>query len=408
KIDFAVSPRLGISHPITENSKLYFNYGHFKQFPAYEEIYRIGRSGAVGSSSGSVRNYGNPNLSQAKTISYELGYDHELFDMYLIQIAAFYNDISDQQGYTAYLSDRKFIYYFAANNNNYADIRGFELTIRKTYGDWIRGFATYTYQVSTNGAFGEATIDEDPSQQIQNDRNTPNLYQQKPIPQPRANVSLTFLTPKELGPTLGGVKPLGDWTLNLLGTWKAGEWINYNPNLVTEIGTIVQNVQVTDYYNIDLRLIKNFDIGMISMAFFMEIRNLLNSKFLSGASFYDAHDQRFYLESLHLPESRAYNNIPGDDRIGDYRLNGSSFQPIEQSGNVLNMPVQSINPAVIYYDRSTKKYMNYINGNWSEVEKSRMQKILDDKAYIDMPNNSSFDFLNPRQIFFGLNLSFNF
>jgi hypothetical protein len=52
--------------------------------------------------------------------------------------------------------------------------------------------------------------------------------------------------------------------------------------------------------------------------------------------------------------------------------------------------------------------MEYVNGSWSEVEKSRMQKILDDKAYIDMPNNSSFDFLNPRQVFFGINLSFKF
>jgi hypothetical protein len=47
-----------------------------------------------------------------------------------------------------------------------------------------------------------------------------------------------------------------------------------------------------------------------------------------------------------------------------------------------------------------------VNGNWSEVESSRMQKVLDDKAYIDMPNNSSFDFLNPRQVFFGFNITF--
>ena len=50
--------------------------------------------------------------------------------------------------------------------------------------------------------------------------------------------------------------------------------------------------------------------------------------------------------------------------------------------------------------------MNFANGKWSEVDGGRMQQILDDKAYIDMPNNSSFDFLNPRQIFFGINLSF--
>jgi len=44
KADVSLSPRLGISHPITENSKLYFNYGHFKQLPTYEEMLRAGRS----------------------------------------------------------------------------------------------------------------------------------------------------------------------------------------------------------------------------------------------------------------------------------------------------------------------------------------------------------------------------
>jgi len=406
KTDIAVSPRLGISHPITENSKLYFNYGHFKQFPAYEEIFRLGRGSA-----GSIRNYGDPNLQQAKTIAYELGYDHVLFDEYQIQVAAFYNDISNQQGYTSYLSDRKGIGYFAANNDLYADIRGFELTLRKTQGNWIRGFLTYTYQVSTNGAFGKQTIDEDPSQQIQLDRNTTNLYQQKPIPQPRANLSLTFFTPKEFGPEFLGTQPLGDWSLNVIGAWEAGEWINYNPNLVQEIGTIIQNVQVVDYYNIDLRLLKTFDFEQFSVSFFMEVRNLLNSKFLSGASFYsglNGGDEGLYLESLHLPKSQAYSNIPGDDRVGDYREADVPYQPIEQSGNVFNISVNNINPSVIYYDTPTGRYMNFVNGSWSEVDSNKMQKILDDKAYIDMPNNSSFDFLNPRQIFFGLNLSFNF
>jgi outer membrane receptor for ferrienterochelin and colicin len=72
--------------------------------PAYEEIFRIGRGSA-----GDMRNYGNPNLVQAKTISYELGFDQSLFESFLIQLAAFYNDISDQQSYTYYTSDRKSI-----------------------------------------------------------------------------------------------------------------------------------------------------------------------------------------------------------------------------------------------------------------------------------------------------------
>jgi hypothetical protein len=35
-----------------------------------------------------------------------------------------------------------------------------------------------------------------------------------------------------------------------------------------------------------------------------------------------------------------------------------------------------------------------------------VQQVLDDKAYIDMPNQGFLTFLNPRDIFFGLRLSF--
>jgi hypothetical protein len=34
--------------------------------------------------------------------------------------------------------------------------------------------------------------------------------------------------------------------------------------------------------------------------------------------------------------------------------------------------------------------------------------VLDDKAYIDMPNFDSINFLEPRNIFFGVRLSFDF
>jgi outer membrane receptor protein involved in Fe transport len=398
-IDVTFSPRLGISHPITENSKLFFNYGHFKSMPTYEEIFRIGRG-----TSGNMRNYGDANLIQAKTISYELGYDHVLYDTYIIQLAAYYNDITDQQGFTSYLSDRKSIGYFKANNNNYRDIRGLEITLRKTYGNWIRGFANYTYLVMTQGAFGRQTVNEEPREQKEIDQNTPLLYQQKPIPQPRANLSLMFLTPADYGPEFIGLQPLASWDLNLLASWRAGEYITYPYQLVQP--NEPNNVQVTDFYSCDLRINKTLDFKKLSVMLFVEVRNLFNLKRMSGESFYDIYDQEYYFRSLHLPKSNTYDNITGEDRIGDYRKQGVAYQPVEQSGNVQNMSAAEINPAVIYYDRSTKKYMNYVNGSWSEVEKGRMQKVLDDKAYIDMPNNSSFDFLNPRQFYYGITFTF--
>jgi outer membrane receptor protein involved in Fe transport len=400
KVDVALSPRLGISHPITQNSKLYFNYGHFKELPAYEEIFRLGRGSA-----GSMRNSGDPNLRQARTISYELGYDHVIATDYLVQLAAFYHDITSQQGFTQYLSDRKGIGYFAANNNNYRDIRGFELTFRKNYGNWIRGFATYTYMIVTQGAFGKQTIDEDPYQQRLIDQNTPLLYQQKPVPQPRANASLMFLTPMDFGPEILGIKPAADWSLNVLAQWQAGAWFTYQKYIVAEE---VNNVQTTDYFGCDLRLNKSFDFKALSVTLFMQVENVFNFKRMSGESFYNTYDYQYYMESLHLPENRAYDNIPGDDRAGDYRKPGVAYQPIEQSGNVYGITAGYIRYEVIYYDRPTKKYMYFPEGGTApvEVDKGRMQKILDDKAYIDMPNNTSFTFLNPRQFFYGITLTF--
>ncbi|MGA3287996.1 MAG: TonB-dependent receptor [Bacteroidota bacterium] len=405
KPQVSFSPRLGISHPITENSKLYFNYGHFQEMPAYDEIFRIGRGAAH-----DMRNYGDASMVQAKTVSYELGFDQSLFDTYLIQIAAFYNDISDQQAFTYYTSDQKSIAYYAANNNSYSDIRGLELTLRKTSGDWVMGFINYTYQVATLGQFGEVTVADNPAQQLINDNNQTNplylLARQKPVPQPRANASITVLTPKNFGPHFLG-DPLGDWSLNIVANWKAGQWLTYNPQLAT---AIQNNVQVTDYFNVNIRLNKTFSFKNFSVTVFMETNNLLNAKRLSGESFYDATDFNSYMGSLHLPQSPAYNNIniPGNDRVGAYCTDGV-YAPILFSGNIngINTQSSSFDPTVIYYDSPTGRYMNYINGSWSVVEHIKMQKILDNKEYIDMPNNSSFDFLNPRQFYYGINLSFN-
>ena len=90
-----LSPRLAISHPITESSKLYFNYGHYQQMPVAQDLYRVRRG-----FSEEVLTIGDPSLPMANTIAYEIGYDQSFFDSYLIHLSAYYKDISDQQDYT--------------------------------------------------------------------------------------------------------------------------------------------------------------------------------------------------------------------------------------------------------------------------------------------------------------------
>jgi len=392
------SPRLGISHPITVNSKLFFNYGHFKQLPTYEQIFRLSR-GAFRQ----VLNVGNPELAFAKTISYELGYDHALFGAYLLQLAAFYHDITDQQDVATFISADGSIQYAQANNNSYEDIRGFELTLRKSAGRWLSGFANYTYQVSTGGRFGKAQIWEDPSEQRRYDRQTANLYQFRPKPQPYARANITFHTPKDFGPKTLGANLLGGWSANLLADWRAGFYSTWNP---LNIPSIAQNVQNKDWHNVVMRLSKTFAHGKTRLTFLLDANNLLNTKRLSLVSFYDFNDFQDYFNSLHLPASIAYFNIVGSDKVGAYRQDGVPFQPIVQTGVVTEL--QNPNAGAIYFERSSGKYMNFLNGAWSEVDGGRMKKVLDDKAYIDMPNQTSFNFLNPRDLFFGLRASFDF
>jgi len=388
------SPRLGISHPITENSKLFFNYGHFKQVPQYESMFRVERD-----QTRKVSSFGNPNLVLAKTVSYELGYDHILFDEYLLQLAAFYNDISDQQDFTRYIALSTGLNYTQSTSNNYEDVRGFEITLRKTTGRWWSGFINYTYQVRTTGHFGSAQMFASKQQQIEYDARTVNLYQDRPIPQPYARANIYVFSPEDFGPEIFGYQIFGGIGLNVTADWQAGYWTTWNPNGLFDVA---YNVQALDFFDLHLRLDKTINIGKFGITLFMDMDNVLNTLRL-----WNTGDQA-YMESLHFPKSDAYSNIPGDDKIGNYREPGVEFQPLigVDVWNPQNPP-SSDRARAWYYEISSGIYRQYVDGQWIQVDQNRVDKMLEDKAYIDMPNASTFWFLNPRRIFFGLRFSFN-
>jgi outer membrane receptor protein involved in Fe transport len=395
KAQWQLSPRLGISHPISENAKLFFNYGHFKQVPQYESLFRVQRNDA-----GQMTSFGNPNLVLAKTISYELGFDYIIFDDYLLQVAAFYNDITNQQDFTTYNGSAGFTY-TEATSNNYQDVRGFELTIRKSTGRWWSGFVNYTYQVSTSGHFGSAQQYDDITLQKTYNEATVNIYQDRPLPQPYARANLNLFTPQDFGPLLLGNNILGGFGLNVVLDWQDGPSTTWNPG---NLSYVAYNVKSVDFFNATLRVDKTVSVGKFRIQLFMDVNNLFNTLRLTNPTGdYD------YMTSLHFPKSKDYPNMVGDDKVGDYRALGVDFQPMQNG-----VPFGSAGKArLIYYDNDERnqtygKYFEYTNDQWSQVEQNRINKILADKAYIDMPNASTYWFLDPRKIYFGLKLSFDF
>jgi hypothetical protein len=61
----------------------------------------------------------------------------------------------------------------------------------------------------------------------------------------------------------------------------------------------------------------------------------------------------------------------------------------------------------IYYEGSTGKYWEIVDGTWQEVAQARIDRINNDKAYIFNPGPSTYFFLNPRSIFIGARVSFD-
>ena len=396
-----LSPRLALSHPITETSKLYFNYGHYQQMPIAQDLYRVRRG-----FSEEVLTIGDPTLAMANTIAYEIGFDQSFLESYLIHISAYYKDISDQQDYTKFISANSKVNYYRLTANSYEDIRGFELELSRVRGEWLTGFMNYEYRVNTSGYFGLGRYYENPSDQRNYELNNEKQYKPRPIP--RVKSVLDFHTPLAFGPKVLSQHLLGDWHLNLVSRWSAGSWFTYNPN---NVPGIEYNAQYKDNYNIDLKFSKIFHLGKLNLKVYADIYNALNTKTFSGYGFEDGFDYNYYMQSLHLPDDVAgelgYNYFSGDDEPGDVRKEGAEFIPMEWVSDVSYISNPSERP--IYFDSATDRFVQWTeSGGWQDVSQSFYDDVINNKQYIDMPNQGYYVFLNPRDIFIGINISYDF
>ena len=137
------SPRLGVSHPITERDILYFNYGRYFQIPRFDYVFR-NMNYNLG---GGFPIIGNTNLEPEKTASYEIGVKHQFSQDILFQVTGFYKDISG-------LTDTRPVYHTVRDwystfiNRDYGNVRGAEFVLSRRAGAMLSGEINYTYSVA--------------------------------------------------------------------------------------------------------------------------------------------------------------------------------------------------------------------------------------------------------------------
>jgi outer membrane receptor protein involved in Fe transport len=396
-----LSPRIAIAFPITVNSKLFFNYGHFRDLPTPSNLYTI-----ITDYQGNVTYVSNPRSPMQKTVAYELGYEQNLIDQFLLRITGYYKDITNEPVDITYVSKDNKVQYTRPEPNRYRDIRGFEFEINKNRGNWIQGFFNYTYMVTSLGYFGWGAYYENIVRQIDYEKSSTWHVQSKPKPQPYARLSVDLFTPGKFGPEFGGLYPIGDWRLNLLSTWSAGSYMSWNGGKPAAEG-FVNNLQYKDNYNTNLKLTKNLQFGPVDFQIFLQINNLFNDKIFTIYGFSDLDDRLNYFKSLHLPESKlppnmGYINIPGKDQPGDYNKAGY-YQPIVAAAD-LNDPILQTKKNVnyLYYVKSENAYYQWNGSAYVPADQKLVKEVLDKKAYIDMPNKKFFTFLNPRDMYWGI------
>ena len=423
-----LSPRVGISFPITDKTKFYFNYGQFRQMPQAQYLYQMQEKSFTGNRS-AITGLGNPNMPMPRTSAYEIGYERVLSNEYLLQFSGYSRSVYNQVSFQAFISDA--MIYTIATPNNYNDVRGLELTLSKVRGNWVRGFLNYTYMDFSSGNFGITGVIQNPLDENEYYSITQDHYQTKPITQPYARLNLEFFLPEQTG-----LRLLSDWHIDLLSQWRAGKVFTWSGPILDQVDdkngvqyiphpTIKNNLRTKDFYSLDLRFSKKFETRFGEVQLFIDVTNPLNLKFMyfehpfitTGEN--PLSDYNDYMASLHLPLSTfddvefydyPYMFIPGKDQPGDYPQSGVEFVPINiVRGDYLLPPavvMDSRDPNELYYVYNSATYKQFINNEWQNADPGFVKDVLDKKKYINMPNNIQTAFLNPRGLKLGIRISF--
>ncbi len=273
KVSVKVSPRVGISYPITERAKIYFNYGHFYQLPEFQYMYR--QATQASNAFGIIGNY---NLDYKKTIQYSIGITYGLSADYVLDVSGFYKDVfglvNSQEVSIGPITTN------AYENSDYARTRGLELELRKTYGHYISGTANYTYSF----AYGKSSSES--SNYFDQFYNRSIPIKEFPLDwdvRQQLQMSFNLSISQSDKPVLFGMAIPNDWDLSLI--WVYGTGYPYTPSrdypglrLLAGESPQTNSLRYPPNSEVNIRFIKNFSLIGLDYTFELWINNLFDTQ----------------------------------------------------------------------------------------------------------------------------------
>ncbi|MEW6703039.1 MAG: TonB-dependent receptor [Bacteroidota bacterium] len=261
---YQISPRFGLSFPITAEGVIHFSYGHFFQNPEFQYLYTNPNFWITGA--GAQNLVGNANLNAERTVMYELGLQQQLFNNLYLNITGFYRDIRDWISTGFPVDTYRGLTYYSYINRDNAIAKG--ITISANY--MISNFTInldYTYQ-NANGtssdprdAYNDLSAGRAPRVQL---------------------VNLNWDQPHSLKLVINYAK--NDWSGSLIGILNSG--FPYTPEFSRGeltgssafIGLRENSERRPATFNIDMRLSKIFKFGNWKLQTYLDVTNLLDTR----------------------------------------------------------------------------------------------------------------------------------
>ena len=280
-----LSPRLGISHPVTNNQILFFSYGHFSKWPRPQFVYA---KLSPTSAKSSFQKFGNPDLNPETTVAYELGLKTQFTQNDVLTVTAYYKDIFDYiRTRTAKIRSARFATksFITYANLDYARSRGLEIEYKKRIGKWFNGMLSFSYSIvtgkSSSADEGVLILKGDLTESIKEQY----VQWDRPI---TASASFNFYIQKDK-PLFGfGKGILDDINIYTRIFFESGK--RYTPAIFTgnytEDGRPEYIYDRTNRYGaigdnwfwIDMNIEKYFTLGGLKFSLKVEINNLLDTK----------------------------------------------------------------------------------------------------------------------------------
>ncbi len=256
-----LSPRLGISFPITDRGIIHFSYGHFFQIPSFSNLYD--NPGELVLETGGLSSVmGNPNLNAQKTVMYEIGLQQALAANLSLDFTVYNRDIRNWLGMEI-INTYQGVNYARFINRDYANVKGFIVTLDKHFSDFFSAKLDYTFQI----AEGDAS---DPMSVFYNNQSNPPIETNKifvPLDWDQRN---TLNIEADIGRS-------NDWSAGLILSYGSG--FPYTEDVRVSQGLLFDNNgEKPPTYNVDLRAQKSFKIEGINLNLFLLVYNLLDIK----------------------------------------------------------------------------------------------------------------------------------